>query len=162
MNSEFREEKQSGEHGKADAASKQKKIRRNPLAEWTASLLSLGLGEGLLRLGTALLSLTLIGAAIWLLSAFNESSPLKLGALPAFAAGPTATPFIDPNLLPPPTDSLVPGVSRLAEPHTNVPTRPRQEVVTYTVQEGDSVFGIAEKYNLLPQTILWANFCFNI
>lgn len=158
MNSDYREDAQNGEQGKADAALKPKRLRRNPLAEWTASLLSLGLGDGLSRLGAALLSLTLMGAAIWMLSAFNRQIPLTLGALPAFAAGATATPFIDPNLLAPPTDSLVPGVSRLAEPHTNVPTRPRQEVITYTVQDGDSVFGIAEKYNLLPQTILWANY----
>jgi hypothetical protein len=53
---------------------------------------------------------------------------------------------------------VVPGVMRQAEPHTNIPTRPRQEIVKYTVVEGDSVFGIAEKFGLKPQTILWGNY----
>src|SRR5690606_13930881 len=42
--------------------------------------------------------------------------------------------------------------------HTNIPTRPRDEMETYIVQEGDTVFGIAEKFGLEPQTILWGNY----
>ncbi len=42
--------------------------------------------------------------------------------------------------------------------HTIIPNRPRQEVVKYVVQPGDTVFGIAEKFGLKPQTILWANY----
>jgi len=34
---------------------------------------------------------------------------------------------------------------------------PRTEVVTYTIQEGDTVASIASKFNLWPETILWAN-----
>ncbi len=33
----------------------------------------------------------------------------------------------------------------------------RQEITKYTVQEGDTIFGIAEKFGLKPETILWAN-----
>lgn len=50
------------------------------------------------------------------------------------------------------------AVSRLATLHTIIPTRPRQEVIVYTVSAGDSVFGIAQKFNLKPETILWANY----
>jgi murein DD-endopeptidase MepM/ murein hydrolase activator NlpD len=32
------------------------------------------------------------------------------------------------------------------------------DVITYTVQVGDSVFGIAEKFGLRPETILWGNY----
>jgi LysM repeat protein len=39
-----------------------------------------------------------------------------------------------------------------------VPSRPRQDIIKYTVQSGDSVFGIAEKFGLEPQTILWGNY----
>jgi murein DD-endopeptidase MepM/ murein hydrolase activator NlpD len=45
----------------------------------------------------------------------------------------------------------------LAELHTTVPARPRQEVVKYTVKKGDTIFGIAEKFGLKPETILWGN-----
>jgi murein DD-endopeptidase MepM/ murein hydrolase activator NlpD len=42
-------------------------------------------------------------------------------------------------------------------PHTTIPERPRLEVITYTVQSGDSVFGIAERFDISPQTIMWSN-----
>lgn len=161
MNPEFREEAPQspiGEPKPAEQKQKTPRVRRNLLAEWTNALLSIGLGESMLRVGTAMLSLILIVAAIWLLNVFNEQVPLDLRTRPALAAGPTSTPSVDPSLLPPPVDSALPGVSRLALPHTNVPTRPRQEIVKYTVQSGDSVFGIAEKFGLEPQTILWGNY----
>jgi murein DD-endopeptidase MepM/ murein hydrolase activator NlpD len=48
-------------------------------------------------------------------------------------------------------------ITRKALPHTTIPERPRSEVITYTVQSGDTVFGIAEKFGLTPYTIYWAN-----
>jgi hypothetical protein len=50
------------------------------------------------------------------------------------------------------------GISRRAQLHTTLPSRPRYEVVTYTVEKGDTVFGIAEKYRLKADTILWGNY----
>ncbi len=158
MNPEFREERPKKEAGKAQAGSLPERARRNPPSEWMNTLLSLGIGEGLLRVGTAILSLILVAAAVWLLNLFADKIPQALQTRPALAAGPTATPGVDPSLLPPPTDSALPGVSRLASPHTNIPSRPRQEIIKYTVQSGDSVFGIAEKFGLEPQTILWGNY----
>jgi len=49
------------------------------------------------------------------------------------------------------------GIPRLAQIHTDVPSRPREEVITYTVKLGDTLFGIAKQYGLKPETILWAN-----
>jgi murein DD-endopeptidase MepM/ murein hydrolase activator NlpD len=46
---------------------------------------------------------------------------------------------------------------RAAVPHTIIPDRSRAEISTYTVQGGDTVFGIAAKFGLTPETILWAN-----
>ena len=42
--------------------------------------------------------------------------------------------------------------------HTIIPTRPRQEVLTYTVETGDSVFAIAKGFGVQPETVLWANY----
>ncbi len=50
------------------------------------------------------------------------------------------------------------GISRHTALHTNIPTRPRTKVIEYTVETGDSVFGIAQNFNLHPETILWANY----
>jgi hypothetical protein len=50
------------------------------------------------------------------------------------------------------------GVLRSMTIHTSIPTRPRTEVITYSVEQGDSVFGIAEKFSLKPETILWGNY----
>jgi len=48
-------------------------------------------------------------------------------------------------------------ISRLANAITIIPTRDRTEVIYYTIESGDSVFGIAQQYNIEPETILWAN-----
>jgi len=48
-------------------------------------------------------------------------------------------------------------VSRLPVPHTTIPQRLRAQVITYTVQEGDNIFGIATQFGLLPETIVWSN-----
>jgi murein DD-endopeptidase MepM/ murein hydrolase activator NlpD len=42
-------------------------------------------------------------------------------------------------------------------PHTIVPDRPRKGVVTYTVQAGDNVFGIADRFGLRHETVVWSN-----
>lgn len=49
------------------------------------------------------------------------------------------------------------GIPRLALLRTTIPQRPRVEVEIYVVQAGDTVFGIAEKFGLQPETILWGN-----
>ncbi len=47
---------------------------------------------------------------------------------------------------------------RQANIHTIIPDRPREDVITYTVTTGDSVFGIAKDFNLKPESVLWANY----
>jgi len=49
------------------------------------------------------------------------------------------------------------AVARLPQPHTEIPDRPRIDVVTYTVQVGDTVQSIADRFDLAPETIMWAN-----
>jgi murein DD-endopeptidase MepM/ murein hydrolase activator NlpD len=40
---------------------------------------------------------------------------------------------------------------------TIIPDRPRSEVFQYQVQSGDTIFAIAERYGLTPESIAWAN-----
>ncbi|RPI87937.1 MAG: LysM peptidoglycan-binding domain-containing protein [Chloroflexi bacterium] len=55
-------------------------------------------------------------------------------------------------------DTPVLGISRSTDPQTIIPTRPREDTITYTVDIGDSVFEIALSFNLKPETILWGNY----
>jgi LysM repeat protein len=49
------------------------------------------------------------------------------------------------------------GVQRQASLHTELPDRPPFIVTQYTVEKGDTIFDIAEKFGLKPSTILWGN-----
>ena len=47
---------------------------------------------------------------------------------------------------------------RAAVPYTIVPgDRPREEITTYIVQSGDTIFGVAGQFGIKPETIMWAN-----
>jgi murein DD-endopeptidase MepM/ murein hydrolase activator NlpD len=50
------------------------------------------------------------------------------------------------------------AITRKTQLHTIIPNRPRQEIKHYTVAQGDSVFEIASKFNIKPETVLWANY----
>lgn len=60
-----------------------------------------------------------------------------------------------------PTFSPNPGSVQLQrQPNldTEFPFREPMDVIRYTVQRGDSVFGIAKKFSLKPETILWGSY----
>jgi murein DD-endopeptidase MepM/ murein hydrolase activator NlpD len=48
-------------------------------------------------------------------------------------------------------------IARQAQPHTSIPPRPRLEIVTYTVQPGDTAESIAQAFGLEPTTLMWSN-----
>jgi murein DD-endopeptidase MepM/ murein hydrolase activator NlpD len=49
------------------------------------------------------------------------------------------------------------GLQRQIDLHTIMPDRPRLDIIKYLVKEGDTLFGIAEKFGLDPQSVLWGN-----
>jgi murein DD-endopeptidase MepM/ murein hydrolase activator NlpD len=50
------------------------------------------------------------------------------------------------------------GITRQIELDTRIPKRPQVNVVTYTVETGNSLFSIADEFGIKPETILWGNF----
>ena len=123
------------------------------LARLMETLVGLGLGESMLRAGTTILSVILLGMVIWLVRLFYAQAPTEVNALEAV---PTVNVAGIENAAVS-VDTFA-GIPRLAQAHTIIPSRPRLEIVKYTVLEGDTVFGIAEKFGLAPETILWGNY----
>lgn len=118
-----------------------------------------GMGEASFRLGTHVMLVALILIVAWLLrevyqSAETSDAPRRAAfAAPVATPTPTNPPADLPIFLPADGESI----ERQADLHTDVPSRPRMEIVTYTVQKGDTVFGIAEQFGIKPETVLWAN-----
>lgn len=87
------------------------------------------------------------------------SAPLTQGAAPAPAAETKPTqPLASGAELPALSAAAPGGLARKVSLHTNIPQRSRVTGMTYKVEEGDSVFALAEAFKLKPETILWANY----
>jgi len=76
---------------------------------------------------------------------------------------PTFTPIPTPSPTPSPTPTLTPTPTPTSTPTpTIMPTEEpgdltRQGIITYTVQTGDTLYDIAEKFSINADTIMWAS-----
>lgn len=114
----------------------------------------------LLRALPSLLAALGLASASWATWLNLSHAPAALAA-PAEAPAPeTAAEVFDPEAVRLPEYAPAPAVelSRRPEPHTRIPQRSRVDVLRYTVQPGDSVFGIADRFAIKPETVLWGNF----
>ena len=134
----------------AGSPAPKKNLIRQLMAGWTR----LGLNETVVRFSTNFLSLLVIFAVIWLMQ-FLFHDLVNPQAAPVDQS--SAAPVMESALLPEAISASLDGIARRASLHTSIPTRPRMDVIQYTVQAGDSIFGIAENYNLKPTSILFAN-----
>ncbi len=78
----------------------------------------------------------------------------------ALKAGATTQPTPKVNVDLPPLDEKIEeagGIARLLTLKTLIPERPNHKVLEYTVQAGDSPWSIANRFELQPESILWAN-----
>jgi LysM repeat protein len=135
----------------------EEKGSRGVVARFTDLLIGLGLGESMLRAGTVILSVAMLGGAVWLLQSFYARSSEAGGTVEASVTE-SAIAVEGIANVPQQDFNTFYGIPRIAQPFTTIPTRPRQELVKYAVEEGDTVFGIAEKFGLKPETILWGNY----
>ncbi len=114
-------------------------------------------GRGRLRAAPLILAAIGITIALWAVAAGHAAQsgddPSEIRTLLPVETGEEQIAL--PELPPLPTgDSL----DRTLDLETQRPHRPRVGVARYTVQPGDSVFGIAAKFGLKPETVLWGNF----
>ena len=127
-------------------------------------LSNLGIADSALRIGTHLLSLALVLLVVWAMREFYLNSQTRNTPGSAAQAASLATPLPTVESMPElpsfvsPVSIYAAGVPRLAMMHTTIPSRPRTEVITYTVLPGDTVSGIAEKFGLKVQTVMWGNY----
>jgi murein DD-endopeptidase MepM/ murein hydrolase activator NlpD len=123
------------------------------------------LREPLLRLAGHAALLLVLGIGVWLARLGWDTLPVDAAGLPTEQAEEEVLPELPLEVqlasleLPPfEQDDSKEGVERRPEMHTVFPERPRMEVISYEVQQGDTLFGIAEKFNLKPESLLWGNY----
>jgi hypothetical protein len=94
------------------------------------SLLRLGLGETVLRIGTGAASIVLVLLVIWVMSNFYLEGQITRASDAAIAAPlATGTPTVQPPLLQLPEPAqYISGITRLAQLYTILPARPRFEI----------------------------------
>lgn len=133
--------------------------QRSPSRMRTAlhGLLEMGLGEHLLRAATNVFSLLGIAVVIWMAQQyFHQTEP------PQNASAETGATAAAPGDLPlgliASSAGAEGGIPREADIHTNMPERARQDITTYTVQSGDTVSGIADRFGLQAKTVFAANY----
>ena len=134
--------------------------KSNPrsLGELWQTLVEMGLGEASIRVGSGLASLALVLMVVWVMSNFYLKGQVAAPQPAAVAASlPTATPTIEPPRFELPANNGVQGIFRLALLHTSLPNRPRFEFVEYEIQAGDTLFTIADRFGLKPQSLMWTN-----
>ncbi|MFH1184455.1 MAG: M23 family metallopeptidase [Chloroflexota bacterium] len=129
----------------------------SPISRAVQSLLQMGLGEFVLKAATNLFSLIGIVVVIWLAQLYFRRAETP-GQPSAESSGLTAVPdgVTLASILP--SDLSAGGILRQANIHTNMPERARQEITTYSVQAGDTVSGIADRFGLQAKTVFAANY----
>lgn len=134
--------------------------KKSYLEKLWEGILQVGLAEGALRIGTTTLLLALVLFVAWGMRELYQQTQVVTFSSQAALAAPMPTPTATAGLpaLREQTNGVAAGgIARLTDLHTVIPTRKRMEVTVYEVQSGDTLFGIAEKFGLKPETILWGN-----
>lgn len=157
MQNQYPEGPQARRGGKEEPDSSPESAEQpGTIARSVQRLLQMGLGESVVRTATNIFSLAAIVIVIWLAQAYFRQPAARARA--NGSAAPTFVPSALPSSDSAPVDLSSIGIVRQADPHTNVPERARQDIITYTVQKGDTVSDIADKYGLQPKTIFAANY----
>lgn len=154
MSEEFEEIAETSSAAEEKSPEKSPQEDRQNKTSWLEALAQLGLGDAILRFATGALTLLALAAIVLLLRAFFTGEPQRAEALPLESEAETG--LVSPQSIPQ-AENVYRGIGRMAMMNTIIPNRPRAEIIKYTVETGDTIFGIAEKFSLKPQTIFFAN-----
>ncbi len=130
----------------------------SPLSHWMQNLLQMGLGESLLRAATNVFSVIAIVIVIWLAQMYFRQPAAQTQGNGRPVQSQTEVPSTPSGVSRFVLDLSSFGIVRQAELHTNAPQRPRNDIVKYLVQKGDTVIDIAQNYGLQPKTVFAANY----
>jgi len=110
---------------------------------------------------SAHLAILIVLVALGMTERITDSPPTTVEGRGPFSAPAAAEPIETATAVPIEATAHEPaarqGITREAHPLTTVPERPRLDVITYTVQEGDNIFLIGEAFGLSPYTVVWSN-----
>ncbi|PKN85064.1 MAG: hypothetical protein CVU46_12350 [Chloroflexi bacterium HGW-Chloroflexi-8] len=122
-------------------------------------IVRLGLGEISIRIGTAIASVALVLLVVWIMGRFYLKGEISASSqVLDIVAISTPTALVElPAFIVPDSKTSVDALTRYTDINTLLPDKPRYEITTYVVQKGDFIYGIAEKFGLEPETILWGN-----
>lgn len=120
----------------------------------------IGLNDFVSKFSTVLLTIVMVGLVIWVMKTFflkEEQTQTAAGGLYV------STEVADlSELVLPAYEGVAPveGISRSSDISTDVheTASSRYDVVKYEVVAGDTLIGIADKFGLEPETILWCNY----
>jgi len=102
---------------------------------------------------TVVLVAALVGAALW----WTQGGTLPRATQPQ----PTADPGQQQPSVSLPSEvsglGAVSGIGRALQLKTSISAKGSLQPITYKVERGDSVFGIAKQYNIKPESILFSN-----
>lgn len=119
----------------------------------------LGLEPAAMRSLTLVATLVMMALVVWVMSNYYVSvegqSAVELKAVAATQSAPVSAEVFLAQVVEPVVESD--AIRRNVNPDTVLPMRTRTEIISYTVQPGDNLFSIAERFNLQPETVLWSN-----
>jgi len=133
---------------------------------WTSiwmKMVWMGFGEKFLQIGSAMITLILICIVLWFMGKYYLRNRSEQQVQTSETVRETITiadavlPYYNPSYPRLENKEIHEGIFRFSQNHTDLPAKPRSEVIKYTVMPNDTVIAIAEKYNLSPSTILWGN-----
>ncbi|NPA05890.1 MAG: peptidoglycan DD-metalloendopeptidase family protein [Chloroflexi bacterium] len=129
------------------------------LADW---LTLLGLREQVQAIGGHILVFGVVLLVLFVIrfthGSLGPTAPQGGPALASTAAAPQPQTAVSVELPPfPPREVPIQGIKRQLKLTTVMPSRPRMEIVEYTVQQGDTLASIAEKFGLKAESIFWSN-----